>query len=66
MEKETDMGQGFMMNSEKGITKDGKIVFTPEQLTALILYYDLCKDIRTQIFAGGFGEMFENFFKGEK
>ena len=66
MAKETDIGQGFVMNEEKGIMKDGKVVFTQGQLTALILYYDLCKDIRTQIFAGGFGEAFENFFKGEK
>lgn len=63
MVKETDMGQGFVMNKEKGIMKDGKVVFTPDQLTALILYYDLCKDIRTQMFGAGFDEMFEDFFK---
>lgn len=63
MAKETDIGQGFVMNEEKGIMKDGKVVFTQDQLTALILYYDLCKDIRTQIFAGSFGEAFENFLK---
>lgn len=66
MAKETDIGQGFVMNEEKGIMKDGKVLFTQDQLTALILYYDLCKDIRTQIFAGSFGEAFENFSKGEK
>lgn len=33
MVKETDMGQGFVMNKEKGIMKDGKVVFTPNQLT---------------------------------
>ena len=64
MVKETDMGQGFVMNKEKGIMKDGKVVFTPDQLTALILYYDLCKDIRVQMFSAGFSEMFEDFFKG--
>lgn len=64
MVKGTDMGQGFVMNKEKGIMKDGKVVFTPDQLTALILYYDLCKDIRVQMFSAGFGEIFEDFFKG--
>lgn len=63
MAKETDIGQGFVINKEKGIMKDGKIIFTQNQLTALIIYYDLCKDIRAQIFAGGLGEVFEDFFK---
>ena len=65
MVKETDMGQGFVMNKEKGIMKDGKVIFTPDQLTALILYYDSCKDVREQMFSAGFGEMFEDFFKGD-
>lgn len=63
MVKEKDMGQGFVMNKEKGIMKDGKVVFTPDQLTALILCYDLFKGIRAQMSSAGFGEIFKDFFK---
>ena len=50
MIKQADMGEGFMMDKEKGITRDGKVIFTPEQLSALVLYYELCKEIRENVF----------------
>lgn len=65
MSKEADMGYGFVMNKEKGIMKDGKVVFTQEQLTALVLYYDLCKEIRENAFQKKMGEAWDNFFRGD-
>lgn len=65
MSKEADMGDGFVMNKEKGIMKDGKVVFTQEQLTALILYYDLGKEIRENAFQKKMGEAWDNFFRGD-
>lgn len=64
MIKQADMGGGFMMDKEKGITRDGKVIFTPEQLSALVLYYDLCKEIRENVFQKKMGEAWDNFFGG--
>lgn len=65
MIKQADMGGGFMMDKEKGITKDGKVIFTPEQLSALVLYYDLGKEIRENVFQKKMSEAWDNFFGGK-
>ncbi len=64
MSKEVDMGDGFAMNKEKGIMKDGKVVFTQEQLTAMILFYDFCKETRKKIFQKKIDEELDWFFGG--
>lgn len=64
MSKQTEIGQGFILDKEKGIMKDGKVIFTPNQLTALILYYDVCKEIREGIFQKKIDEELKNFFGG--
>lgn len=65
MAKETDLGQGFVVNNERGILKDGKVIFNNEQLTALVLFNNYCSEFRARVYGAGFGEMFEDFFKGE-
>lgn len=65
MSKQADMGNGFVMNKEKGIMKDGKVVFTQEQLAALILFYDFCKTAREEILQKKIDKVFDSFFGGK-
>lgn len=64
MSKQADMGNGFVMNKEKGIMKDGKVVFTQEQLAALILFHDFCKETRVKALQKKIDEELNDFFGG--
>ncbi len=61
MIKEMDIGQGFTLN-KKGIFKDGKTIFTADQLTALVLYHDITKAIRENAMSQNGGKFFDDIF----
>lgn len=61
MIKEMDIGQGFTLN-KKGIFKDGKTIFTADQLTALVLYHDITKAIRENAMSQNYGKFFDDIF----
>ncbi len=58
----TDIGNGFILNKHRGIVKDGKVMFSQDQLTALILFHDICKSVREEAFSAGMGKVWECFF----
>lgn len=65
MSKSLDLGNGFVMNKERGLLKDNKVIFNPDQLTALIIFYDYCKACRKEISSQMMNKIWNDFFKGE-
>ena len=58
----SSIGYGFYIDKERWIIKDDKVIFTTDQMTALIVYCDICKAIREKEEQESIKKSLDDFF----